>query len=145
MGIVTRRIMINLPTEKVYEYCRNPMTWAEWCTNLAGPNKLTGDGRVGTLAEMRFTMLSVQIPITIEVMEDTVDFRRLILRGAITGGQIVDFVPEGDATEVNIELTYSIPGSVLRKIADAKIIEKLVESTLAHSLENLKTICEGTL
>ncbi len=143
MGDVSKSIFINAPYEKVYAFCRNPMTWSHWYANLLGPDKVTGDGSVGTTVEMRYTMLGIHVPITITVMEDTMYYRRFKLSGAIKGDQAVDYVPSSDGTEVVITTTYSIPSSVLEKIAETKIIEKLVENALIHTLKNLKAICEG--
>lgn len=43
-----------------------------------------------------------------------------------------------------MEMEYTVPGSVLGKVADRLIIERMMERNMIHSLDNLKLLMEET-
>ncbi len=142
MGVAKKSIFINSPIEKIHEYNTDLTKLSEWYTNILGPDKVTGDGNKGTIVEMKYSLLGVHIPMTMEVLENTMNLWKAKFSGAASGEQLVECETKDGGTEVTITTTFTIPKSVLAKVANTTIVEKLVENALAHTLENLKMICE---
>jgi hypothetical protein len=142
-----RSILINAPFDKVAEYGKNPKEWAHWYANLSEPKKLVGDGEAGTVAEFTYSMLGMHLPMTVEVKEcsSTPDKQVWVgtFTGPLSGTQTVTYLAKDNGTEVNIEIDYTVPGSILGKIADLVVIEKIQENATIATLESLKVICEA--
>jgi hypothetical protein len=143
LGKAKKGIFINAPMEKVNRYGRNPYTWPEWYSNFIGPDKMTGDGGVGTIMEAKYSVMGKQIPIIIEVVEDTLPVWKGKFSGSMEGEIIVKLSPNGDGTDAEIDWIYSFKKGVLGKIADMKVVERLLGHSLANTMENWKTICES--
>jgi coenzyme Q-binding protein COQ10 len=54
-------------------------------------------------------------------------------------------VPKNGGTQITTEFDYTVPGSVLGKVADRLLIEKLQRRDFQHSLENLKLLVEESV
>ena len=143
MGEAKKSIFIDAPMEKVHRYGRNPYTWPEWYSNFIGPDKVTGDGGVETIIDFRYSVMGKQIPIKIEVVKDTLPEWKGQFSGSMEGEIIVKLSPNGNGTDAEIDWRYSIKKGVLGKIADLKMVEKLLGHSLANTMENWKVICES--
>ncbi len=86
--------------------------------------------------------MGVPIPVKVEVMESTMQLWKGTISGSIEGEHTIECFPKDGGCEVTLEFTYTIQNSVLNKIANTAIAEKLIENSLGHTLQNLKTICE---
>ncbi|HLA15768.1 MAG TPA: SRPBCC family protein, partial [Candidatus Limnocylindrales bacterium] len=101
---------------------------------------------VGTKLHATMKLLGRPIEGWAEVAE--VETPRLIklIGSAKEGGQLTvtnRFIPAGIAgTDVEMEIEYELPASMLGQIADKVFVEKTVERNLRHSLENFKALVE---
>jgi ligand-binding SRPBCC domain-containing protein len=55
-----------------------------------------------------------------------------------------NFEEAGDQTTVNVQVEYTIPGSVLGKALDKLFVERQNAKSLQQSLDNLKALAEGS-
>jgi len=143
MGTLQKSITINMPADKLHKYMKNPTNWSHWYANLSEAEKITGEGEAGTIVESKYSVLGVSMPITTEVLESTVNVWRGKISGAITSEQSFELVPRENGTEINMKSEYSIPSGVFGKVADKLVVEKIIEHSIDHTLENLKLICES--
>jgi uncharacterized membrane protein len=63
--------------------------------------------------------------------------------GSSPGWQTWDLKPENGGTLVTMEEEYTVPGSVLGKVVDRLIFEKMNARDMHSSLENLKLLIEA--
>ncbi len=147
MTQIRKSILINAPIEKVYAFARDPEKWNRWFVGLSVPEETKGHGEAGTTTKHKYTMAGVEFPMIAKVVEDTpgpkVARWRGTFEGPLSGQHAWTYTAKGDATEMAGELDYTIPGSIIGKIADKLVIEKLQERAIEHSLENLKLLCEA--
>jgi len=147
MSHLKKSIFINTPLKKVVDFGTNPNKWALWYAHLSGPEKLTGEGEAGTKGEFKYSLLGIHLPMTVEVKEsvttETSHFWKGTFEGPLSGVQTFSYLSKDNGTDVTVEIEYTVPGSILGKIADVLIIEKLQENATIHTLENLKAICES--
>lgn len=146
MAHVKKSILIHAPVEKVYALARDPNRWPTWYVGLSEPEKLTGEGEVGTVAKFSYMMAGMRFPVTIEVLEDYVGPEGARWKGKI-GGPLAGehtwtYTPKDGDTEVAADLEYTVPGAALGRIANRLIIERMQERSAEQTLENLKLLCE---
>jgi coenzyme Q-binding protein COQ10 len=146
MAHITKNVVINAPIEKVYAFARDPERWSSWWVGLSAPDKITGNGEVGTIVTHNFAMAGFTFPVTSKVVEDKPGPKQARWKGTIEGplaGQhIWTYTAKDGATEVTTEIDYTVPGKALGKITDKLIVEKMQERAMEASLENLKLLCE---
>ncbi len=147
MAHVKKSILIHAPVEKVYTLARDPQRWATWFVGLSEPEKLTGEGEVGTVAEFSYMMAGMRFPVTTEVLEDHISPEGAQWKGKIggplAGEQTWTYAPRNGDTEVTVDMEYTVPGKALGKIANRLIVERMQERSLEQTLENLKLLCEA--
>jgi coenzyme Q-binding protein COQ10 len=141
-------LMVEAPIDEVYRVARDPYNWSTWFAGLSGPDRIRGDGEVGTVADYSFVFAGMRFPATVEVTDDTVLPEGVTWKGKITGPlegeQRWTYRPHGLETELIVEVDYAVPGALLGKVADKVIVERMMERNFHHSAENLKLLCEGS-
>lgn len=142
MKTLRNDIHINASIDEVHNFGKDPKHWDEWYENLIGPTKVTGTGEVGTIVEFEYSLMGIHVPITLEVIEDARDHWVARFSGGMEGEQIVNLVKEGDGSHVEMIYNYTLKNKVLDKISDMRIMEKMLNRSMKHTIENWKTICE---
>jgi coenzyme Q-binding protein COQ10 len=115
---------------------------------MSEPDKITGEGGVGSEVEITVLLAGVHLHETVRSLEDRRDpdgsaHWRAAITGPSSGWMTWDYKPENGGTLVTEEWEYTVPGSVLGKVADRLIFEKMQERDTRHSLENLKLLMEA--
>jgi uncharacterized membrane protein len=146
MTHLNKSILIHAPVETVYAVARDPKRWATWFDGLSEPEKLTGEGEVGTVVELSYLLAGMRFPITSRVLEDQVSPEgarwKGKIEGPLAGEHTWTYTPKNGDTEVTADIEYTVPGKALGKIADRLIIERMQARSLEQTLENLKVQCE---
>ncbi|WP_223635625.1 SRPBCC family protein [Planococcus sp. 4-30] len=146
MWTIRKSIVIDRSVEEVFNYASNPVYWHQWYTGLSELENLKGDGEVGTTMDMKYTLLGMNLPISLEVIEKSragnSRFWNGQISGAINSKQSWTYHTEGTGTEVKFEMGYELPGSVFGKVANKLIVKKLMDNSAEQTLKNLKDICE---
>ena len=147
MAHVKKSILIHAPVEKVYAVARDPSRWPSWYDGMGEIEKLTGDGGVGTIVEVSYTMAGMRFPVTIKVLEDHIDPEGARwsgkIEGPLAGEATWTYVPKNGDTAVTTDIEYTVPGKALGKIANKLIVERTQERSLEQTQENLKMLCEA--
>lgn len=148
MAHTKQSIFINAPLEKVFRYTINPENWAHFYNNLASPKKIDGNGEVGTVVEAEYAILGMHFPETIQVTEceitDSAAKWTGMMSGSFNARQSSYYVTRDSGTELNFEIESYIPDDLFGKITDRIIYERLSRNSAAHTLENIKAICESS-
>jgi carbon monoxide dehydrogenase subunit G len=147
MGHLKDSIRINAPIDKVLEFTHDPHNWATYMVGMDGPNKIVGEGQVGTEYQLTVLMAGLHMRETARLAEDSRDAEggahaRFDFEGTSSGWMAWDFKPEDGTTLVAVEEEYTVPGSVLGRVADRLIVERMEERDMHHTLENLKLLLE---
>ncbi|WP_223635408.1 SRPBCC family protein [Planococcus sp. 4-30] len=146
MWNIKKGIYIDRPIDEVYQYAIDPTHWFQWYVGLSEPENLVGKGETGTTMDMKYTMLGMHMPIKVEVLEtskngDSYSWKGTV-KGAVTSQQFWTYVPEGEGTEITLDMDYELPGKLIGKVANTLIIKKLMDNSVEQTLSNLKAICE---
>ena len=146
MAHLKKSILIRAPVEKVYDLARDPSRWDTWFVGLGEPEKLTGEGEVGTVVEHSYLMAAMRFSVTTRVLEDRVSPEgaqwKGVIEGPLAGEHAWTYTPKNGDTEVTVDMEYTVPGKLVGAIIDRLIIEHLQERSLDQTLENLKLLCE---
>jgi uncharacterized membrane protein len=100
-----------------------------------------------TVVTHSYLMAGVHFPVTTKVLEhrsesDGSFYWKGENEGSLAGWTSWDYRPKDDGTVVILELEYTVPGSVLGKVADRLFVERSQERAAHHTLENLKQLTE---
>jgi uncharacterized membrane protein len=146
MAHLKKSILIRAPVERVYALARDPNRWATWYVGLSEPEKLTGEGEVGTVVESSYLLAGMRFPVTSRVLEDRVSPEgaqwKGKIEGPLAGEHTWTYTAKNDDTQVTAEMEYTVPGKALGKFADRLIVERMTERSLEQTLDNLKLLCE---
>lgn len=148
MAQTKQTIFINAPLEKVYRYTINPENWAHFYNHLSSPKKIDGNGEVGTVVEADYAIMGMHFPETIQVTEcESTDGTAKwtgMMSGSFNARQSSYYEAKDSGTELSFEIESYIPDDLFGKITDRIIYERLGKNSAAHSLENVKVICESS-
>jgi hypothetical protein len=148
VGHLQDTMHIRAPVEKIITYMDDPHNWSTYMVGMSGPDQIVGDGGPGTQYEFTIVSAGLHMHETGRQGDKLRDpdggaHTRMDFEGTTSGWQSWDFKPEDAGTLVTVEMEYSVPGSLLGKVADRLIIERMQERDIHHSLENLKALMEG--
>ncbi len=150
MAYLTKVTDINVPVERLNEIVKDPHQLARFWTGMSEPDRVFGDGGPGTKVESTMLFMGVHMRLTTRTVEerhndDGSTAWRWELEGALTGSITCHHQPRGEGTEATTEFEYTMPGSVLGKVADRLLIEKRMRRDFENSLENLKLLAETSV
>jgi len=141
---IVRRIRINAPVERVFEYVTNPANWTHYVTSLVDVRKISHKTlRTGTTYEWTYRMLGINL----DGKGKVVDYQKnnkfvMEMEGAFPIRESFTFQGNEHETELMFEIRYEVPGKVLGVIANRLVIEKMNVKEAVAVLEKVKTICE---
>ena len=147
MAHLKDNIFIAAPPEKVHAFAADVQKWHVWYLGLGEAESVEGDNSPGTVIKQSYMFMGVHIPITTKIIENSTDAAggwhwRAENEGSLAGWQNWDYTPKDGGTQVDVEIEYAVPGSVLGKVADRLFVERSQERALRHTLENLKELTE---
>lgn len=141
-------IFINAPVDKVHAMATDPHGWETWYVGLGEAQKVEGEGGMGTIVHHSYLLAGLHFAVTTEVTQNSKDVNgayhwKSLFEGRLAGWQNWDYEPKEGGTQVTAEIEYTMPGSVLAKIANRQFVEKMQGRHTRHTLENLKHLMES--
>ncbi len=147
MGHLRQSVHIDAPTDKIVHFTEDPHNWATFMAGMKEPERIVGEIGVGQSVEFTTNMAGVPLHEIVRTVEQNQEPSGSHWRGEMTGGtsgwMTMDFRPEDGGSIVTQEMEYTVPGSILGKVADRLVIERMMEHDMLHSLENLKLLMEA--
>jgi len=144
MPTIEQKILINAPVEKVYALIANASNWTEYVTSLTDVTNLSSPGlEPGTTYDWEYRMLGVKLSGTGIVTEN--EYRKsfaMRMEGTIPMTERYTMQEVDGGTELAIAINYQMPGKVLEKIANSKLVEKLNKREGENVLAKIKLLCE---
>lgn len=127
---VHKTIEIKAPVEKVFSYVEDPNNEPEWQESMVDVKNVCGKGQ-GTHFECSWKMAAIQLHGETTRTED-IPNKRIVdeTHGPATNTWTYTFEPHGNTTTVDLDLKYTIPERVRRKlwkIANQLIFEQSEE------------------
>lgn len=148
MAHTKQTIFINAPIEQVFRYTINPENWAHFYNHLAAPKSIDGNGELGTVVEADYAIMGIHFPETIQVTECEISGGNAKWTGMMSGSfnarQSCTYESLESGTELILEIESYIPDDLFGKLTDRMIYERLSRNSAAHTLENIKVICESS-
>ena len=142
MAKVARSIIINAPVEKVFTYIADPKNELETVPSITDIRDIIGQG-VGQRYSWTYKMMGISLKGESEVIE-YVPNERYVTRS--TGGIISTWTwtvkPEGDGTQLNLVVEYTIPVPVLGKVGE-RLVSRQNQREADLAMATLKDRLEG--
>ena len=144
MPKIETSITINAPVEKVFSYLQdNPMNLLEIWPNMVEIKDIQQLPKGGTRFRWAYKMAGIRFKGTSEDIEYIANQRVVSkVKGGTDATYIWTFQPKDGATEMTVEVDWTIPLPVLGKLAEALIV-KQQEREFAVVLANLKDRMEA--
>lgn len=145
MPHITEIVSIKADPNKVIDYIADVQNHPAYISALKSVANATGPSRErGSSWDWTFMMGGIQIAGRAE----TVDFQPgQLFSFRTTGGADSTFTyrvePEDSGTRLTIDVKYETPNTVLAKLANAAVIEKLNAEEAERAAQNLKAILES--
>lgn len=129
----------------MFEYATTIPKLTEWWPSLTDVRKYSQERMAtGVRYEWTYKMVGVKLDGTTEIVEFAKNEHMRQENGdAIPGMFDWRYSLEAGKTRVTVNLDYTIPGSVLGKLADKLFVERLNEREAETVLAHLKSICEA--
>jgi carbon monoxide dehydrogenase subunit G len=146
MGHVSTRFRVAAPIEHVWEIAADCARLQEW--NVSFVEVRDCPGRIDEVGA-RYTAVTRVVGRRLEGQWETTHVERphrVETRGTASGGHAkvsTTMSPDGDGTELSVELDYELPGGVFSGMLE-KLAHKAIERDLRHSNENFAALCEAT-
>lgn len=144
MANISKKITINAPLEKVYEFVTNPDNWTKYVTSLISVRDVTPVPiEAGTTFSWEYRMLGMTFGgkgrVTAKVQNAQFGMK---MEGGFPIQEDYSFVAVDGGTELTIAISYETPGRILSTITKSDLVEKLNQKEAEGVLDKLKTLCE---
>jgi coenzyme Q-binding protein COQ10 len=150
MAHLKHSLLMHVSVDELDAIVRDFRRWPEFMVGMSDTERVFGDGGPGTKAEVTQLMMGVHLHLIYRTMEErhnadgSTDWRWQF-EGTTSGWLTCHHQPTGQGTATTTELEYTMPGSVLGKMADRLLIEKRFRRDFENGLENLKLLAESTV
>jgi anaerobic magnesium-protoporphyrin IX monomethyl ester cyclase len=142
---IVRKIRINAPVDKVFEYVTEPENWTHYVTSLVDIRNVSGKTlKAGTKYDWTYRMIGINF----DGKGKVVDFQKnkkfsMEMEGAFPIREMFTFDGDDRVTELSFEIRYNVPGKVLGIVANRLVIEKMNVKEAVAVLNKVKDICES--
>ncbi len=144
MATITKKIFIDSPVSKVFDFVTSPENWTKYVTSLTDVREVSSPGvEPGTTFKWEYRMFGMNFHGKGHVIENVRNKKFGIkMEGGFPIIEKYAFSPVDKGTELLFEMEYEIPGKLLGSIANKVVIEKLNKKEAANVLAKVKTLCE---
>ena len=149
MAHLLQEFHIGVSSERLDEIVKDPHNWPTFWVGMSDPERVFGDGSPGTKAEFTQLMMGMKLRIVDRTVEErhnpdgSTDWRWQF-EGSMSGELSCHHQPTDTGIDVKTTFDYTIPGSILGKVADRVFLEKRVRRDFEDSMDNLKLFAETT-
>lgn len=148
MAHLSKSMFIGAPVEKIDGIVRDPRKWPGFWVGMADPESVKGEGGPGTVVSFELVTFGLKTHETQRVVAERHDpdgstHWRWEFEGATRGWITCDHVPADGGTQITTEFDYTPPLSVVGKVVDLLVLERVQRRDFNASLENLKELAEA--
>jgi uncharacterized membrane protein len=142
MATVERSVTIRAPVEKIFSYISNPTNELEWLPSIIDVRHIVGKG-VGQRFGWTYKMMGIPLKGETDIVE-YIPNERIVYKtaGGIDSTWTWQFKPEAGGTKLNLAVEYTIPVTVLGRVAEQLVLQR--NEREAHmAIANIKERLEG--
>jgi uncharacterized membrane protein len=133
---------IHAPQNKVFAFVTNPEYVPQWMPGIVDVKNIAGPQGTGESWEYHYAFAGTHHKGTAHITEYEQDKQVGVkTQGDLSSEWQFRFDPDGDYTNLTVEIDYDMPATLLSKI-EAPLLRKLHNNDAAHALENLKAHLE---
>jgi ligand-binding SRPBCC domain-containing protein len=144
MASITKKIVINAPVGKVFNYVTRPENWTKYVTSLIDVRDVSSDKiETGTTFKWTYRMLGMNFNGKGHVTEYVKNKKfGLKMEGSFPIQETYAFTPVERGTELSFDIQYEVPGKIMGIVAKRGLIEKLNKKETANVIGKIKMLCE---
>ncbi len=144
MAKISKKIIINSPVDKVFQFVTTPDNWTKYVTSLTNVRDISSQNvEPGTTFSWEYRMLGVTFGGKGRIMENVKNSRfAMKMEGGFPIQENYTFTPVDGGTDLTVEISYDIPGKIMSTISKSSVVEKLNQKEADSVLEKIKTMCE---
>lgn len=144
MAKISRKIVINAPREKVFEFVTSPGNWTKYVTSLTDVREVSSQTvEPGTTFIWEYRMLGMKFAGKGTILENIKNSRfKMRMEGGFSITETYIFSEADAGTELEVEIEYEMPGKVMNVISKSSVMEKLNQKEAETVLEKVKVLCE---
>lgn len=145
MPTVTKKITINAPVAKVFEFVTNAENWTRYVTSLVDVRELSSPTiEPGTTFRWTYRMLGMNFHGIGRVTENVKNKKfGLKMEGSFPILETYTFTKTEGGTELNAEIQYEMPGKIMSVISNKGLMEKMNKKETENVLAKIKMFCES--
>lgn len=144
MANIIKKVSINSPVEKVFQFVTSPDNWTRYVTSLTEVREVSSKGlEPGTTFIWQYRMIGMTFNGKGHITENVKNASfGMKMEGGFPIQEHYTFTPANGGTDLAIEIKYEIPGKILSTISKSAVVEKLNQKEADGVLEKIKTLCE---
>ncbi len=144
MALITRKITISAPLEKVFSFVTSPDNWTKYVTSLVDVRDVSSPKvEKGTTFAWRYRMLGMNFSGKGTVTENVKNEKfGMKMEGGFPITENYKFRKVDGGTELAVEVVYDMPGKIMQVVAKSAVVEKLNQKEADNVLEKIKMLCE---
>jgi ligand-binding SRPBCC domain-containing protein len=144
MAHISKKIIINSPVRKVFEFVTTPDNWTRYVSGLTNVRDFSsGELRQGTSFRWTYRMLGINSNGTGQVLENVKNKRfAMKMEGRMPLVEKYAFAAVDKGTELSVDIEYEVPGKILKTVAKTGIVEKVNKKEADNVLGKIKLLCE---
>jgi len=144
MATITRRININAPLEKVFQFVVSPDNWTKYVTSLVDVRDVSSPAvEKGSTFVWKYRMLGMDFggkgTVTENVKNEKFGMR---MEGGFPITENYGFRKADGGTELTVEVIYETPSRIMQAVSKSGLVEKLNQKEADGVLEKIKILCE---
>jgi hypothetical protein len=145
MPTVTKSITVRATPEKTFQFVARPQANTLYVPSLSRIYDMKGDPNTpGTTWSWDYTMAGVPFSGVSELTAYEPNRRwGFKTTGPVPSDWRYTITPDGDGSRVEVTIEYTVPDSLLGRMADRAVVERTNEREAEQGLENLKKLIEG--
>lgn len=148
MAHIHKGATIDAPIEKVFDFVDDPERIPTYAPNVERVVEVVRtEKRVGDSYRVIYKVLGVTFDEKFKVAAyDRPNRVDNSVEGGMTGTFNWNFEPQGNQTQVDVDVQYSLAGGPIGKAIDAVMLERTNEKTMEQMLENIqKALSRGAV
>jgi ligand-binding SRPBCC domain-containing protein len=144
MATITRKITINAPLEKVFQFVISPDNWTKYVTSLVDVRDVSSANvEKGSTFVWKYRMLGMDFGGKGTVTENVKNEKfGMKMEGGFPITENYGFKTVGGGTELTVEVIYETPSKIMQAVSKSGLVEKLNQKEADAVLEKIKILCE---
>jgi len=144
MAKVSKKISINAPVSKVFNFITSPDNWTKYVTSLVDVKDVSSDDvKPGTTFRWTYRMLGMNFHGKGQVTENIRNKKfGMKMEGSFPITETYNFNSDDKGTELSVEVEYEMPGKIMSVVANKGLVEKINKKEAENVLDKIKLLCE---